>query len=86
MTTPNHYRDAEDALRKTLKGPRLSTTELATAQLQAMLAVANELRNIHNELTALRNSPSELIAELIAVRHQIIQLQDALVGRPQRPR
>jgi hypothetical protein len=44
MTTPNRYRDAEDALRKTLKGPRLSTTELATAQLQAMLAVADELR------------------------------------------
>ena len=67
MTTPNRYRDAEDALRKTLKGPRLSTTELATAQLQAMLAVADELRNVHHQLTAMRN--------------QISQLQDALLGR-----
>ena len=67
MTTPNRYRDAEDALRKTLKGPRLSTTKLATAQLQAMLAVADELRNVHHQLTAMRN--------------QISQLQDALVGR-----
>jgi hypothetical protein len=75
MTTPNRYRDAEDALRKTLKGPRLSPTELATAQLQAMLAVADELRNIHNEL----------IPELMAMRNQISQLEDALVRRPQRP-
>jgi hypothetical protein len=86
MTTPNRYRDAEDALRKTLKGPRLSTTKLATAQLQAMLAVADELRNIRNELVALRNIPNELVAELTAVRRQISQLEDALVSRPQRLR
>ena len=67
MTTPSHYRDAEDTLRKTLKGARLSTTELGTAQLQAMLAVADELRNVHHQLTAMRN--------------QISQLQDALLGR-----
>jgi hypothetical protein len=51
-----------------------------------MLAVADELRNIRNELIALRNIPNELIAELMAVRRQISQLQDALVGRPQRLR
>ena len=51
MTTTNHYGEARDILNKT--GRRRSGTsehDLAAAQVHAMLAIADELRNIHNEL------------------------------------
>lgn len=48
MKIPNHYRAAEDALRGTPGRP--GQQYLATAQLHAMLAIADELRAIRNEL------------------------------------
>jgi hypothetical protein len=51
MTTlTTHYRDAEDALRRAQAGSRVSQQALARAQLHALLAVADELRAIRNEL------------------------------------
>jgi hypothetical protein len=67
MTTPNYYRDAEGALKRTGQHSPARAGDLAKAQLQAMLAVADELRKVLNEL--------------IAVRNQISQPQDALATR-----
>jgi hypothetical protein len=53
MTT-THYREAEKPLRRAEAGTRASTADLATAQLHALLAISEELRNIRNELIALR--------------------------------
>ena len=56
MTTTNHYGEARDILNKT--GRRRSGTsehDLAAAQVHAMLAIADELRNIHNELVCGRS-------------------------------
>ncbi len=58
MTTTNHYGEARDILNKT--GRRRSGTsehDLAAAQVHAMLAIADELRNIHNELVEMRGRP-----------------------------
>jgi len=58
MTTTNHYGEARDILNKT--GRRRSGTsehDLAAAQVHAMLAIADELRNIHNELVEIRGRP-----------------------------
>ena len=58
MTTTNHYGEARDILNKT--GRRRSGTsehDLAAAQVHAMLAIADELRNIHNELVEMRGGP-----------------------------
>ena len=58
MTTTNHYGEARDILNKT--GRRRSGTsehDLAAAQIHAMLAIADELRNIHNELVEIRGGP-----------------------------
>ena len=57
MTTTNHYGEARDILNKT--GRRRSGTsehDLAAAQVHAMLAIADELRNIHNELVEMRGA------------------------------
>jgi hypothetical protein len=56
MTTTNHYGEARDMLQET---DRRSATshELAVAQVHAMLAIADELRNIHNELAEIRGRP-----------------------------
>jgi hypothetical protein len=58
MTTTNHYGEARDILNKT--GRRRSGTsehDLAAAQVHAMLAIADELRNIHNELVEMGEGP-----------------------------
>ena len=58
MTTTNHYGEARDILNKT--GRRRSGTsehDLAAAQVHAMLAIADELRNINNELVEMREGP-----------------------------
>jgi hypothetical protein len=56
MTTTNHYGEARDILQET---DRRSATshDLAVAQVHAMLAIADELRNIHNELVEIRGRP-----------------------------
>jgi len=58
MTTTNHYGEARDILNKTGRR-RYGTSEhdLAAAQVHAMLAIADELRNIHNELVEMRGRP-----------------------------
>jgi hypothetical protein len=55
MTTTTHYREAEDALNRAQRGSRASQQDLTKAQLHAMLAVADELRDIHNELIQMRS-------------------------------
>ena len=52
MTTANHYKTAEDALRPS-PGDHIER-DLLKAQLHAMLAVADELRAIRNELMTIR--------------------------------
>ena len=54
MTNTNHYKEAENALSRGMVGPHASPQALAKAQLHAMLAVADELRDIHNELIEMR--------------------------------
>ena len=53
MTT-THYREAEKPLRRAEAGSRASAGEVATAQLHALLALSEELRNIRNELIDIR--------------------------------
>ena len=58
MTTTNHYGEARDILNKT--GRRRSGTsehDLAAAQVHAMLAIADELRNIAMSSVEIRGGP-----------------------------
>jgi hypothetical protein len=57
MTTTNHYGEARDMLQKTDRRSATSQHDLAAAQVHAMLAIADELRNIHNELAEMRGRP-----------------------------
>jgi hypothetical protein len=57
MTTTNHYGEARDMLQKTDRRSATSQHDLAAAQIHAMLAIADELRNIHNELVEIRGRP-----------------------------
>jgi hypothetical protein len=57
MTTTNHYGEARDMLQKTDRRSATSQHDLAAAQVHAMLAIADELRNIHNELAEIRGRP-----------------------------
>jgi hypothetical protein len=57
MTTTNHYGEARDILQKTDRRSATSQHDLAAAQVHAMLAIADELRNIHNELMEMRGRP-----------------------------
>ena len=57
MTTTNHYGEARDMLRRTDRRSATSQHDLAAAQVHAMLAIADELRNIHNELVEMRGRP-----------------------------
>ena len=57
MTTTNHYGEARDMLQKTDRRSATSQHDLAAAQVHAMLAIADELRNIHNELAEMRGQP-----------------------------
>jgi hypothetical protein len=47
MTTTNHYGEARDMLQRTDRRSATSQHDLAAAQVHAMLAIADELRNIH---------------------------------------
>jgi hypothetical protein len=57
MTTTNHYGEARDMLQRTDRRSATSQHDLAAAQVHAMLAIADELRNIHNELAEMRGRP-----------------------------
>jgi hypothetical protein len=57
MTTTNHYGEARDMLQRTDRRSATSQHDLAAAQVHAMLAIADELRNIHNELAEIRVRP-----------------------------
>ena len=57
MTTTNHYGEARDILTKAGHRSATSAHDLAAAQIHAMLAIADELRNIHNELAEIRGRP-----------------------------
>ena len=57
MTTTNHYGEARDMLQRTDRRSATSQHDLAAAQVHAMLAIADELRNIHNELVEIRGRP-----------------------------
>jgi hypothetical protein len=54
MTT-THYQEAQKPLKRAEAGYHASATEVATAQLHALLALSEELRNIRNELIAIRD-------------------------------
>jgi hypothetical protein len=54
MTTTDHYREAENALRRARPGERGGQEDLTKAQLHALLVVADELRDVRNELTEIR--------------------------------
>jgi hypothetical protein len=58
MTTTDHYHETQDILTRTDRRTTTSHHDLAAAQVHAMLAIADELRNIRNELVAI----SELAA------------------------
>ena len=56
MTTTDHYRQAENALRRAQPpGSRGDQQDLTTAQLHALLVIADELRDVRNELTEIRS-------------------------------
>jgi hypothetical protein len=57
MTTTNHYGEARDMLQRTDRRSATSQHDLAAAQVHAMLAIADEPRNIHNELAEIRGPP-----------------------------
>lgn len=50
MTELSHYDEATEALRRAQSGVVEDPLDLAAGQLHAMLAVADELRNVHYEL------------------------------------
>jgi hypothetical protein len=54
MTTADHYREAEKALRRALPSSPGDQQDLIAAQLHALLVVADELREIRNELVEMR--------------------------------
>ena len=66
MTTTTHYREAEEAL-EAKPGSRAGRQDLARAQLHAMLAIADELRAIRNEL--------------ITIHSVVVGLADTRAGR-----
>ena len=59
MTTPNHYQEAEHVLRWAQAGVTENQHDLAKGQLHALMAIADDLRAIRNELTTIR----EMIAQ-----------------------
>jgi hypothetical protein len=57
MTTSDHYREAEHALGRAKKpGSPGDQQDLTTAQLHALLVIADELRDVRNELTEIRRT------------------------------
>ncbi len=54
MTTRSHYREAEDTLRRIQDRSPVSQHDIAAAQLHALVAVADELRAIRNEIMTIR--------------------------------
>jgi hypothetical protein len=55
MTTTDHYRQAENALRRAQPGSPGDQQDLTKAQLHALLVIADELRDVRNELTEIRS-------------------------------
>jgi hypothetical protein len=60
MTDLDHYGQARDALATAERGGNWDPQDLAIAQLHAMLAVADELRRVLNELTIIRDVATRL--------------------------
>jgi hypothetical protein len=54
MTTTNHYRESEDILKRTDRRSGTSQHDLAAAQVHALLAIADELRNFRDGLVEIR--------------------------------
>ena len=54
MAEMNHYRKAEDILRRIESGGTVYEPEFSLAQLRALVAIADELRAIRNELMTIR--------------------------------
>jgi hypothetical protein len=54
MTNLTHYDAAKEALGRAESGVAEDPLDIAAGQLHAMLAVADELRNVHNELIEIR--------------------------------
>jgi hypothetical protein len=59
MTTASHYQEAEHVLSWAQAGVTENLHDLAKGQLHALMAVADDLRAIRNELTTIR----ELLAQ-----------------------
>lgn len=60
MTTASHYKEAEDTLSRVQGGAHVSPQDIATAQLHALVAAADELRAIRNELATMRGMVAAL--------------------------
>ena len=56
MTTTDHYREAEITLRRAKPSPPGDQLDLMTAQLHALLVIADELGEIRNELVEIRGA------------------------------
>lgn len=56
MTNTDHYREAEQALRRAQPSSPGDQQDLITAQLHASLAIAAELRDIRSELIEIRSA------------------------------
>ena len=56
MTTTDHYREAEQTLRRAQPSSPGDQQDLITGQLHALLAIAAELGDIRNELIEIRSA------------------------------
>jgi hypothetical protein len=54
MTNLSRYDEAKEALRRAESGVVEDPLDLAAGQLHALLAVADEVRNVQNELREIR--------------------------------
>jgi hypothetical protein len=59
MTTASHYQEAEHVLRWAQAGVTENLHDLAKGQLHALMAIADDLRAIRNELTTIRDMLAE---------------------------
>jgi hypothetical protein len=54
MATTDHYREAKNTLRRAQPSAPGYQQDLITAQLHALLVIADELRELRNELMEIR--------------------------------
>jgi hypothetical protein len=55
MNTADHYREANDVLRRAQPSSPGDQQDLIIGQLHALIVLADELRHIHSELVQMRD-------------------------------